>query len=284
MEIRSAAAGALGPFGVESSGVSGGRGNLAGRYRCFSFASGLYCGHRVTSGHFTDRAARKFWVNPRANPRANPRVNPRVNRASVSRMPAVGRIAAGLAIALAAALVFFFLPTDELILRFGSVINTQNVSGETRISLWRDTRKLIAAYPVTGSGLGTYESALLRFKTVAPMNTADYAHNDYLQAAAELGIAAAAAGLVWVLLIFARAARAALSPDTGPNRYLALGLTGALTAILIHSLVDFNLYIPANAMVFAWICGIAASGALRGRPSAAASAAVRVVRLNRQPV
>jgi len=115
------------------------------------------------------------------------------------------------------------------------------------------------------------------------MNTADYAHNDYLQAAAELGIAAAAAGLVWVLLIFARAFRAAVSPDKGPNRYLALGLTGGMTAILIHSFFDFNLYIPANAMVFAWICGIAASGALRGRPPAAATAAVRVVRLKGQP-
>jgi hypothetical protein len=31
---------------------------------------------------------------------------------------------------------------------------------------------------------------------------------------------------------------------------------GALAAILLHSLVDFNLYIPANAMLLAWIAGM----------------------------
>jgi hypothetical protein len=29
-------------------------------------------------------------------------------------------------------------------------------------------------------------------------------------------------------------------------------------AILIHSGVDFNLYVPANAASLAWICGMAA--------------------------
>ena len=32
-----------------------------------------------------------------------------------------------------------------------------------------------------------------------------------------------------------------------------------MAAILLHSLDDFNLYIPANAMLLAWMAGIAAS-------------------------
>jgi hypothetical protein len=44
---------------------------------------------------------------------------------------------------------------------------------------------------------------------------------------------------------------------------LAIGLAGALTALLIHSGADFNLYIPANAMTLAWICGLAVSPGLR---------------------
>jgi hypothetical protein len=31
---------------------------------------------------------------------------------------------------------------------------------------------------------------------------------------------------------------------------------GSLAAILLHSLADFNLYIPANAMLLAWIAGL----------------------------
>ena len=32
---------------------------------------------------------------------------------------------------------------------------------------------------------------------------------------------------------------------------------GWVTAMLINSVVDFNLYVPANAAVFVWICGLA---------------------------
>jgi hypothetical protein len=40
------------------------------------------------------------------------------------------------------------------------------------------------------------------------------------------------------------------------SRCVALACVGSLVAILIHSLVDFNLYTPANAMALAWISGI----------------------------
>jgi hypothetical protein len=38
-----------------------------------------------------------------------------------------------------------------------------------------------------------------------------------------------------------------------------MACTGSFAAILLHSFVDFNLYIPANAMLLAWIAGIAAA-------------------------
>ncbi|MEX2301488.1 MAG: O-antigen ligase family protein [Bryobacterales bacterium] len=40
---------------------------------------------------------------------------------------------------------------------------------------------------------------------------------------------------------------------------LALACAGSMTAILAHSLVDFNLRIPANGMVFFWVLGICAA-------------------------
>ena len=82
---------------------------------------------------------------------------------------------------------FIYLPTDELISRFATFAQTDEISKDTRAELWRDTKPMIAAYWLTGSGLGTYESAFARFKNTAPMSTADFAHNDYLQAWAELG-------------------------------------------------------------------------------------------------
>jgi hypothetical protein len=49
----------------------------------------------------------------------------------------------------------------------------------------------------------------------------------------------------------------AVSSQAARSSYVALACLGALGAILLHSLVDFNLYIPANATVAAWVAGLA---------------------------
>jgi len=51
------------------------------------------------------------------------------------------------------------------------------------------------------------------------------------------------------------------------DRVLAAGSAGALAAILLHSLADFNLQIPANAMIFSWIAGSALALIHRSRES-----------------
>ena len=152
---------------------------------------------------------------------------------------------------------FIYLPTDELINRFATFAQTDEISKDTRAELWRDTKPMIAAYWLTGSGLGTYESAFARFKNTAPMNTADFAHNDYLQSWAELGSIGFLLG--WLLLgrILWRLSRMVLLGRDRPGWELSVGLMGALAAMMLHSLVDFNLYIPTNAYVVGWLCGLA---------------------------
>src|SRR5262249_6356476 len=53
--------------------------------------------------------------------------------------------------------------------------------------------------------------------------------------------------------------RAASSSLTRDAQFLGLGCLGSFTALLVHSAADFNLYVPANAMAFAWVAGIAVS-------------------------
>jgi O-antigen ligase len=125
-----------------------------------------------------------------------------------------------------------------------------------RLSVWREAVGIIPQYPLVGCGLGGFESAFLRFKTVEGLFVADYAHNDYLQLLAELGLAGFLVGAVLLGLVTKRVTR--LTADASDIRWVALACIGSLTAIAVHSAFDFNLYVGANAAVLAWICGVAA--------------------------
>lgn len=154
---------------------------------------------------------------------------------------------------------FIYLPTDPLIARFSELAQTDDISADTRAQIWRDTASMVPAYRWLGAGWGTYQYTFLRFKSVAPMHTVDYVHNDYLQVLVEAGPLVFVLGILFLLRMIAGALRSAgygLSPD---QRYLAIASVGACTAILLHSVVDFGLYVPANALVFAWVLGISGS-------------------------
>lgn len=179
--------------------------------------------------------------------------------ALIARLQGKGRWTAIALLCLAVVIGAAFLAPIQLILRFSEH------STEGRLDVWRDTLHLIAAYPLVGCGLGGYESALERFKTSNLTFTQDYAHNDYLQFFAELGFAGFAIAGAFLLAILILSIRTSLRNSQTANQWIGLACSGALVAILIHSLADFNLYVTANATMLAWICGIAAGNSLDPR-------------------
>jgi O-antigen ligase len=157
---------------------------------------------------------------------------------------------------------FVFLPSDKLILRFAEIASVEGLTAEGRLELWAETIPLIKAYPLFGCGLGGYETAVSKFKVSHPLVTDDYAHNDYLQLLAELGLVGFLIVAVPAFSVVSASLKKAVVPRNQEERYLAVACAAALAAILLHSLVDFNLYIPANAMLLAWIAGMAAGSGL----------------------
>jgi len=143
--------------------------------------------------------------------------------------------------------------------RFGTISEEYASVDESRWSLWKDTARLIGGHPLLGSGLGTFPVAFTRVQSTFLGRFVNHAHNDYLELASDLGIPAAALffGSTGALLV--RVARKAASSEVSFERAMALGCLGSIAAILLHSLTDFNLYIPANALVFSLILGLAAS-------------------------
>lgn len=152
---------------------------------------------------------------------------------------------------------FVFLPPQRLIQRFAEFVSTDGLTGNGRTDLLAETIPLIKAYPVFGCGLGGYETAFSRFKISGVLVTDDFVHNDYLQLLAELGLVGFVIGAALAFSVVRMALRGAVKSSDPEERYFSVACVGALSAIALHSLADFNLYIPANAMLLAWIAGIA---------------------------
>ncbi len=163
--------------------------------------------------------------------------------------------AAALAIALAG---FSFLPKATLIARLAGFAQTSEIPAATRVQLWHDTARLIRDYPITGSGLGSFQSVFYQYKTAAPMHTAAFVQNDYLQLLAETGLIGFLLAAALLVHLLRRTLHGALYARSIDDRYLSIATTASLIAILLHALVDNSLYVPINAFVFAWILGIAA--------------------------
>jgi putative inorganic carbon (HCO3(-)) transporter len=112
------------------------------------------------------------------------------------------------------------------------------------------TVPLIKDYVVFGAGPGTFYVTFPRYRPQKVANYYDYAHNDYAQFAAENGLL----GLGLLGLAVAFTLGAALVAQWQRRDPLMRGMSFAcvmgITAILIHSWVDFNLQIPANATLF----------------------------------
>jgi O-antigen ligase len=151
-----------------------------------------------------------------------------------------------------------------LVDRFYGANGEGEVTSDVRLQFWKETGNLMAAYPVFGCGLGAYASAIQKFRKSAPLGLLEFAHNDYLQTAAELGVAGWAPWLVsgvWLLVMPWRAAFASLRSK---NRLLAVACASSLSAIALDSTVDFDFYVPANMLVAAWIAGIASGLRFKG--------------------
>lgn len=139
------------------------------------------------------------------------------------------------------------------------VVGGRDGSAAYRLDIAADTLRLWAARPWLGSGLGAYADALPPLKRAHGDVRTTHAESDALELPAEAGLL----GLL-ALAVLARAAlRVAhdqLQSTRDPLRKgLALGAAGGLAALAAHSLVDFNLRLPANALVAMALLGLLAA-------------------------
>lgn len=160
---------------------------------------------------------------------------------------------------LVALLLLMWLGGGELVKRMSSMADDARteLSGGTRLSIDRDCFRMFVERPLTGWGLGVFPEIYPQFRSFYTNLAVDKAHNDYLQLLVETGISGFLV-LIWFLVwVYRSAMRKARVWPMDINSEIALAALLGITGILIHSFVDFNLQIPANAALFFVLCAVA---------------------------
>jgi len=153
------------------------------------------------------------------------------------------------AVLLLAFLMVSWLGVRQALERFSTMQSLEVTRGK-RTSMAADTWHIFLDHPFLGTGLGTLQDVFPPYETLYDGKVVNHTHNDYLEALAETGIVGGIFCAWFLGALFFESLRR-LSRDTGAfaSTVQLSGLVGCV-GFLTHSLVDFNLHIPANALLF----------------------------------
>ena len=154
----------------------------------------------------------------------------------------------------------YFLPRDAIFIARVKGLQSENgnIPNNGRFLIWHDALQLWHENPCWGIGPAHFNYRFGKYRPELIQKSPDRSHNDYLNTLTDYGIVGIALILITVIVVFAcaiwtwRYVRG--SPNTlGQHRSnklaLVLGASIGLVAILIHSFMDFNMHIPANALL-----------------------------------
>jgi O-antigen ligase len=133
------------------------------------------------------------------------------------------------------------------------------MTGGTRWTIVQDGLRMFMKKPVLGWGLGTFPTAYPQFRSFYTHFFVNEAHNDYLQFLVETGIVGFGIVIWFVARVYRNGFRKLPDWPNDINGAVSLGCLLGFTGILVHSFVDFNLQVPANAAWFYVLCAVAAS-------------------------
>ncbi|MBV8545135.1 MAG: O-antigen ligase family protein [Acidobacteria bacterium] len=121
--------------------------------------------------------------------------------------------------------------------------------------------RIWAMFPLFGSGAGTYPDVALATAVTTGEIVPNHAHNDYSEILATTGALGFVVSLVPLLGGFGALMRNAVGPEGEPmswrRRAFKLAALTSIAIAMMHALVDFNFFIPANPITLAAIAGAA---------------------------
>jgi O-antigen ligase len=148
------------------------------------------------------------------------------------------------------AAVFVVLASTPVVERIRTVTEKEEDSSfHSRTMVWGGAIEMIGDYPLLGTGPGTFSTVFTRYQPPGLRCRFIMAHNDYLHFISEAGLPLAAV-IIWMIIALYRKGFKKMQNPSRLVRGITIGAMTGITAILVHSISDFNLHIPANAILF----------------------------------
>jgi O-antigen ligase len=132
-----------------------------------------------------------------------------------------------------------------------------NLKTDLRVQLAVDALRIAHDHPLFGTGPGTFGFIHPRYQDGTFAFKAELTHDDYLNCLDDYGLVGFGLALFFVLAVTLNFFRPLLVDNRWQDRVLVGAGFAAWLALLVHSLVDFNLHIPANAMLLFALTGFA---------------------------
>jgi O-antigen ligase len=151
------------------------------------------------------------------------------------------------------ALLIFLGEGGRVLGRFG------DLSPSIRLDITKDSLRMFFHRPVWGWGLGAFPTVYPSYRSFYTNLFVNEAHNDYAQLLVETGLLGFGLMLWFLVRLYRHALPTSRRWEFQWDGAVSLAALLGCTGILLHSFVDFNLQIPANAALFYVLCGLAAS-------------------------
>ena len=176
------------------------------------------------------------------------------------------------AFAIPAGLVFFILSQNDSIRARAAMLFDEGY----RPQLWLTALREFQLYPWFGAGPGAFAYFARQFRTGMSATDDYFAHNDWLQLAADFGYPALVLALLIVLVHLTigcgscirilRERVSGMIPQSN-SAALLIGAATSLVAFSVHSFFDFNMQLSANALLAAACLGILVNSGQSSRSS-----------------
>jgi hypothetical protein len=136
------------------------------------------------------------------------------------------------------------------------IVKEGEVDGYIRVTLARDALRIASDQPVFGTGPGTFVFIHPRYQDKDFKYKAVLTHDDYLNCLDDYGLVGFGIAMFFVWSVMLTFFGPLWADHRWHDRTIIAAAFAAFCALVIHSTVDFNLHIPANALIFFALIGL----------------------------